>query len=203
MTVTVIIPAIPSRPEFLSRAMSSVALQTRQPDKLIVRFATDRKGAPDQRDDMLTMVDTEYVAPLDDDDWLFPHHLETLLEVADRESADLVYPWFEVKGGTDPFPQFEGKPWDNAEPHQIPITALFRTRSVRDLGGWTEAWDTFDPECPGQDEYGNRAGEDYALVKRMAAAGMKIVHVPERTWAWRHHATNTMGLPSRAFGPPE
>lgn len=199
MTVTLIIPAIPTRPEMLSQALSSVALQTRQPDEILVKIANDRMAAPEQRDHLLAKVETEWVACLDDDDWLYPNHLETLLEVGDRESADLVYPWFDVKGGTDPFPMFFDLPWSNDAPHQIPITALYRTSSVRALGGWGEGWDVADPDCPGTDDLGNRAGEDFALVKRMAAAGMKIVHVSERTWAWRHHASNSMGLPSKAF----
>lgn len=208
MSVTVIVPSIPPRAEMLARALASVANQRRPADEIMVRIANDRMPAPQQRDAMLAKVTTEWVAPLDDDDELYPFHLAALLDESRVQAhhdspypyyADIIYPWFDVLGGTDPFPQWEGVAWDNLhpEPHQIPITALFRTELLRDLGGWGAGWDTDDPEAPGVDEEGNRAGEDYALILRAVKAGAKIVHLPVRSWAWHHHATNTMGLSSR------
>lgn len=202
-TVSVIVPSIPVRQERLARALSSVANQNRRADEILVRVANDRLAAPFQRDAMLAKVTTEWVAPLDDDDELYPMHLDVLLQVARSGEADIIYPWFDVIGGTDPFPQFEGLEWDNDHPHQVPITALFRTSLLRDLGGWGEGWDVTDPDCPGLDRDGNRAGEDYALILRAVKAGATIVHLPVRSWAWHHWALpgggvgNSMGLPSK------
>jgi hypothetical protein len=202
VSVTVIVPSIPIRAEMLSRAVASVALQTQMPDEIMVRIANDRMSAPRQRDAMLEHVTTEWVAPLDDDDRLYKNHLAELLGCAHETGADIVYPWFDVVGGTDPFPECEGMLWNNDHPHQVPITALFRTELLQDLGGWSEGWDELDPEAPGADPDGNRAGEDYRLILAAVKAGAEIVHLPLRTWAWYHHGVgkfngNTMGLPSR------
>lgn len=143
------------------------------------------------------MVNTEYTALLDDDDTLKPEHLSALMMHAETTGADVVYGWFDVVGGTDPFPQWEGLPWDDDRPHQVPITMLARTDLLRDLGGWSYAWDPSQGEDPGVDADGNRAGEDYRLILRAVAAGAKIAHLNQRTWQWFHHGKNTAGLPSR------
>ena len=105
-----------------------------------------------------------------------------------------------MAGGTDPFPQWEGVPWDNDQPHQVPITWLARTDLVRDMGGFSAGWDPSQGEDPGLDEWGNRAGEDYRMILRMVNAGAKIVHLPKRSWTWHHHASNTSGRPSKVPG---
>ena len=76
------------------------------------------------------MVHTPYVAYLDDDDRLKPNHLELLEHELRRTHADLVFPWFDVVGGDDPFPANEGRPFDPDKPVQIPVTFLARTAAV-------------------------------------------------------------------------
>ncbi|HMM95396.1 glycosyltransferase [Phycicoccus sp.] len=197
-TVTVVVTSIPPRGRMLGRALESVARQTRPADAIVAVIDHHREGAALNRDNGLSMVTTDYVAFLDDDDELYPDHLARLLAAAAETGADLVYPWFDVgSGGTDPFPQFEGAPWDPAEPHQIPVTFLARTVAVHEAGGFSFGWDTAQSEDPGVDEHGNRAGEDYRLVVRMNDRSAKIHHLPARTWVWHHHGANTSGLPSR------
>lgn len=193
--VTVVIPSIPPRAEMLQRALASVWSQEVAPDAVIVTLDTDKRGAPANRDAGLAKVDTEYVAFLDDDDEFYPGHLRLLLAVAMQTRADLVYPWFDVAGGMDPFPQFFGRPWSNDEPHQIPVTVLARTDSIRKVGGFSYGFEV-DTEA-GTDPLGNRAGEDWQLTLRLCEEGARIVHLPERTWRWWHHSSNTSGMPSR------
>lgn len=196
--VTVVIPSIPPRGRMLARAMESVARQTRSPSTLVVTLDHDRAGAARNRDRGLAMVTTEYVAFLDDDDELYPEHLQILMDAITAEGAALVYPWFDVgSGGTDPFPSLFGQPWDNTAPHQVPVTFLARTDAIRSVGGFSHEWDPSQGDDPGVDEQGNRAGEDYRLILRLAERRAKIVHVPQRTWIWHHHGSNTSGLPSR------
>lgn len=195
--VTVVITAIPPRRVQLQRAMASVTAQTLFPDAVALAFDNDKRGAPYCRDAALAQVQTEFVAFLDDDDEFYPKHIEALVRTLNETGADMVYPWFDVQGGLDPFPQFEGLPWDNAEPHQIPVTFLARTSTMRAVGGFSYGWDDIDPNDPGVDGYGNRAGEDYALTLRVVESGFRIQHLNERTWRWHHHANNTSGLPSR------
>ncbi|MGV8972193.1 MAG: glycosyltransferase [Rhodoglobus sp.] len=197
MSVTAIIPSIPTRTTMLGQAIATVLTQERKADALVVTIDHERLGAPANRDRALAMVDTEWTAPLDDDDWLDPWHLSALVACASASGADLVYPWFEVVGGTDPFPQWENVDWDDAHPHQVPITMLVRTDLLRQVGGWSAQWDPTQGEDPGMDADGNRAGEDYRLILRAVAAGATIVHLPKRSWRWRHHGNNTSGLASR------
>lgn len=189
--ITVVIPSIPPREVMLARALLSVQSQTLAPQTTVIVLDIGKEGAPANRQAGLNQVTTEYVAFLDDDDELYPEHLEALrTNIGD---ADLIYPWFDVGGGTDPFPHHEGKPWDCSNPHQVPITFLARTESVQSAGGFLEDWS----ETGAVDDEGNRIGEDFLLITRLCARGAKIVHLNQRTWRWHHHASNTSGLPSR------
>lgn len=190
-----VIPSIPPRQETLQRALTSVWIQNRPADAVAVTLDNRREGAPINRDRGLAQVQTDLVAFLDDDDEFGPAHLALLVEHLEATGADLVYPWFTVIGGTDPFPMFEGQPWDDDAPHQVPVTFLARTEAVRAAGGFSYGWD--GENDPGVDGLGNRAGEDYALILRMVEARHKIVHLPVRTWLWFHHGANTSGLPTR------
>lgn len=186
--VTVIVPTIGPRRDLLTRALASIANQTHQPDAVIVAYDRHHEGAWRTRNRALAQVDTAWVAFCDDDDEWLPHHLERCVQHQHRTGADLVYPWFEVVGGTDPFPHF-GQPWDPSHPVQTTIVTLVRTAALRDVDGFTFH------DTDRTDEGGNRAGEDFEMVKRLNAAGYRISHLPERTWLWHHHGQNTMGLP--------
>lgn len=190
-SVTVAIPSIPPRAGMLAEALASVCAQTRPADRIAVGIDRMREGPARIRNALLSAVRTEYVAFLDDDDLLYPQHLERLLACAAETRADMVFPWFDVRGGTDPFPQHFGKPWDPAEPRQTTITMLVRAHTLREVGGFPVSG------LDGTDATGNRAGEDFLAVCALNDAGAKIVHLPERTWIWRHHSANTSGLQSR------
>src|SRR5690606_33498849 len=93
------------------RALRTVYAQT-GPVHLQLAEDIHHKGAPATRQAGLDLVDTEWTAFLDSDDDLDPDHIEQLLACAKDTGADYVYPWFRVKGGTDPFPMFFRQPWD-------------------------------------------------------------------------------------------
>jgi len=191
LDVTVLIPTIPPRMLQLAGALASVREQTYQPADVLVECDTGREGPAAVRNRLLARARTEWVAFLDDDDWLLPHHLYTLVREQQTTDADVVWPWFQVEGGTDPFPAHRGRQWDPAAPHQIPITVLAARDRILSVGGFRTI-----PDGP-TDADGNRAGEDYQLWLDLSAAGARFHHTPEITWVWRHHAANTSGLPSR------
>jgi glycosyltransferase involved in cell wall biosynthesis len=168
-------------------------MQTVEVANIVVSEDIQRRGAALNRDDGLNQVDTEWTAFLDDDDELYSNHLHDLLKHARQTGADLVYPWFDVIGGTDPFPMFEGLPWDNENTHQFPITFLVKTEAAKAVGGFSGDWIDNDDV----DAMGNRAGEDWNFIQKFYGAGYKISHLNQRTWAWHHHGLNTSGLPSR------
>lgn len=196
--VTVVIPTLQSRSDLLGRAISSVVMQLAPPDAIIVITDTDRWGAPATRTRGLEMVQTKWVAFLDDDDEMYPVHLQALMMHAETTAADLVFPWFDVQGGLDPFPENEGRDYDAATPHQTTVTFLVKTEAALAVGGFVDPA-AIDPHLdPGTDTEGHRAGEEFRFVLRLAEAGYKIAHLNQRTWKWRHWSQNTMGLPSRA-----
>lgn len=182
-TVAACVPSIPPRADRLAVALASVTAQTRPVDQISVAIDHEHLGAAATRNRAFAAVDCEWTAFLDDDDVWRPLHIEALLRCAENFHADLVFPWFDVQGGTDPFPQKEGVPFDEAtlrlSPY-IPVTVLVRTDLVRAVGAF--------PDVP---------GEDHGLWLRLLYAGAKFVHLPERTWVWNHHSSNTSGLATR------
>jgi hypothetical protein len=202
MQITVAIPTIPPRVDRLARAVASVGRQSFPAHAISIACDIDRDGAAITRDRALAAVATEWVAFLDDDDLLYADHLAVLAAHAQLTGADLVYPWFTVEdGGTDPFPEFFGRPWDPHHPHQVPVTFLARTDVVRAVGGFSAPFNPDTDHDPGA-EGGHRAGEDLRLILRVNRS-FKIAHVAERTWGWSHWLNddgtvgNTSGIPSR------
>jgi glycosyltransferase involved in cell wall biosynthesis len=194
-TVGLAIPSIPPRGVLLARAMASVGRQELPPDAVAVAVDRRREGAPATRTRAAKMLgDVDWVCLMDDDDELYPQHIRRLVEAAEAEDADLVYPWFDVAGGTDPFPENFGRPWDPAAPVQTTVTCIWRREALEGVGWFDRG---FDPGRVGVDAWGNRAGEEHEAAKRLNAAGGRIGHLPERTWLWHHDSGNTSGRPDR------
>lgn len=181
--VTLVVPTIPPRRKMLDRALGSVWAQRRPFSDVHVCVDVDRRGAGPTRTRGMMRVDTEWTAFLDDDDDLYPDHLDVLIHHAIDHDADLVFPWFDVVGGTDPFPEFEGQPFDTANPHMFPVTVLARTDVLQQTHGFPLACDS--------------DGDDWPLWKELCAMGARIEHVNKRTWRWYHHGSNTSGRPDR------
>lgn len=188
--VTVVVPYHPSREAsgLLARSLRSIQAQTMAVQVIAARDEAGL-GAASTRQAGLMAVRTPYVAFLDSDDEMDPSHIEKLYHTMQEQDADYVYPWFRVKGGGDPFPQFFGKPWDDAQPHQTTVTTMVRTELAQSVGFMHHDAGTF--------EDGNRAGEDWLFTLGCLAQGAKIFHHPEITWTWHHHGMNTSGLPGR------
>ena len=190
--VTVVIPSIPPREKLLHRALDSVLAQRYTPDAIVVEIDRDHAGAAATRNRGLDKVDTEWVAFLDDDDTLTPDHLAELTEfAADHPDVDLVYPWFTVDGGFDPFPQYEGVPFKAAVleyANHIPVTVLARTARIWSVGGFRPIGPPDNP-C-----------DDWGCWKAMLADGARFAHLPKRTWTWHWHniaGGNTSGRGDR------
>jgi hypothetical protein len=194
-TVAVAIPTIPPRRVLLTRALGSVIRQAAVPaNEIHVTVDTLHEGAVPTRNRAWRAATTDWVAFLDDDDELEPWHLEACLGHANLTGADLVYPMFEVVGGTNPFTHF-GHPWDPDHPVQTTITILIRRALLEKLDGYREPGDQ-------SDENGHRAGEDFDLVCRANDAGAKIAHLPVPTWKWHHHGMGSPGVPGNTSGLP-
>jgi len=196
MSVTVIIASIPPRFKGRKRSINTSINQTMRPDNVLLAVDYARKGAAHTRDMLLKAVETKYVCVLDDDDWLLPHHIETLYNVAESEQADLVYPWhrISVEGAYSHLEHWRGVPWDNNNIHQVPITWMAKTESLRKVGGFSS---NFDPLADEKDSLGHRIGEDFLMIHKMINNNMKIVHVNEVTWVWNMDGSGTHGRPDK------
>lgn len=186
LDVTMVVPTIPPRTKMLRRALWSIMQQTHSPSGIVVVADREHDGAAVVRNRGLAMVDTEWVAFVDDDDQLLPHHLERLIACAANTDADLVYPWFEHPGWQDPLGRF-GLPFDGEylqTANYIPVTVLARTKAIRAAGGFQPL--AVDNPC-----------EDWGCWLAMHQAGARIVHLPERTWVWNLHGGNTSGRSDR------
>lgn len=186
-TVGVAIPSIPPRTEMLYRALGSVRNQTYPVSQ--VSIATDHwhQGAATTRQRALDGITTEWVSFLDDDDALMPTYTEKLVRFAQDTGADYVFPWFEVVGGHDPFPQHFGKVYNMAEPTHTTITVMVKTELAKSVG-------FRDPE--GGDGAGG-SGEDWDFTLRCIEAGATIMHYPERLFWYFHNSGNTSGRNDR------
>jgi hypothetical protein len=187
--VTVVIPTIPMRRDLLARALLSVTGQTHPVAAVAIAMDTDRSGAWATRNRAASMVRTTWTAFLDDDDELLPHHVEHLLAVAKNEHADVAWGWFDVRGGTDPFPHYRGRQYDPGQPHIVPITYLVRTEV---LHAAMDAIGGFQPDVGGSWDV-----QDRPLLDTMVRLGAHLHACPDTTWVWHHHGSNTSGLPTR------
>lgn len=183
--VTAVIPAIPPRVHtHLHRAVDSVLQQDRPVEAISIRIDHERAGSAVNRTHAASSVNTEWMAFLDDDDEWNTDHVRLLLEHAESTGADLVYPWFTVPEGWDPWPEREGQPFDEAllrTMNYIPITVLVRSSLVWDVGGFTPKGPPSNP-C-----------DDWGTWERMVGEGAKIEHLNRRTWIWHWHGGNTSG----------
>jgi Glycosyl transferase family 2 len=194
--LSVLITTIPIRKDRLGLALHSVEGQTLQPAHVVISEDTEKAGAAINRDNGIGRVETKYVAILDDDDFFYADHLETLYRVAVDTDADIVYSWFDVHGGIDPFPQNFGKEWDPDNPIQTTVTVLAKTDVIRKAGGYTGTYGASQEELDSFSQ-GNTAGEDFRMIYNANKMDAKIVHVPKKTWAYVHWNGNTSGRNDR------
>lgn len=207
--VTIVIPAHDGVSERLARAFASVVRQSHPPEAIIVQLDHERRGAAYTRNRAMRSVRTWWTAFLDSDDYLYPQHLERLLDAAQRTGADLVYPYFDTNGPdvlstgqygevVNPFRVAFGaeqEQWLRQRGGFIPVTHLCRTDRINKAGGFPAQGRFKVPE-------GNVSGdcEDYGLLIAMLDRGARFHHHPERTWFYDQHGENTGG---RAAGRTE
>ena len=188
-SVTVLIPSIPPRKQMLNRAFVSVLNQLRPPDDIHVAIDHRRVGAAVNRNIALTNVDTDWVAFLDDDDEFLPQHLLVLLQNAD--SADVIYtgctvigPHGEDLGVREEWGRF-GRPFDGLllrKKSYLPVTSLVRTKLAQQSAFQAPAGSDYD---------------DWGFYLGLLDLEARFKHVPQKTWIWHHHGTNSSGRPDR------
>jgi glycosyltransferase involved in cell wall biosynthesis len=183
LEITVAIPSIPIREKMLRRAMLSIGRQNLPATRISVALDMEHRGAAVTRQCALDAVETPWVAFLDDDDYLYPRHLEALSELQEATGADYLWSWFD---GNNPFPQHRGRQMDVNDPHHTTMTVMVRTELAKEVGFsilWPEGWKL--PQ------------EDWQFITGCVKAGAKFAHTPEVTWHYSSHLGNTCGLGDR------
>lgn len=172
--------------------------------RAFVHEDAERQGAWVARNAALELArswEPDWVGYLDDDDELYAEHCSTLISQADEHGADIVWGWFNIPGGGDPFGPGtshnggkgnRGRQYDPAKPHVVPITYLARARYVYaafdGMGG-------FQPDKPGSG--GVWDVQDMPFLQAMHEDGARSLATSDITWLWHHHGRNTSGMPDK------
>jgi glycosyltransferase involved in cell wall biosynthesis len=182
-------------------AVNSVHAQTRVPNEIWVYSDANGDGAAQTRNNAWRQSSSEWIAFLDDDDQLYPQHIERL--VAESADADLIYPWFDLPYGVDPlavrvndaYVSPFGLPFSEdhknhilTEGNFIPVTVLVRRSLLEEVDGFPQ---------PGSTRWQHNHCEDWGCWQDMLRVGARFKHVPEKTWVWNWHGGNTSGRPWR------
>lgn len=183
--VTCVVAAIPPRVNgLLTEAVNSVHAQTVMlAGGIAVALDVNREGAARTRQRALDSATTEWVAFLDDDDFWYPHHVETLLNLQRETGADVLYSWFD---GNNPFPMHRGRQFDHQHPHHITMNIMVRRSLAQVAGGFLL------PDGPLHQDW---MGEDWQFIVRLSQAGAIFAGTADVTWHYRLHGHHTSGLP--------
>jgi glycosyltransferase involved in cell wall biosynthesis len=192
--IDIVIPSIPPRAKQLERAIDSVYSQTLPIRKIWLTVDLAHRGAAAARNNSLDMAANhetgppDFVAFLDDDDWWYPHHLETLHKLHQETGADYLYSWFDGNPALQrsSFALNRGKKFDPENPHHTTMTVMvawsiagrirFRTDHP---DGWTL------PQ------------EDWRYILDCRDAGATFAGTGDVTWWYSNHGGNTSGMGDR------
>jgi hypothetical protein len=167
MLVTVITPTLPERAELLAELARALERQT-VPLTWLRCEDVNAIGPAALRNVLAGHARTEWLAFIDDDDLVYPRHLETLL--ANSAGRDVVYSACDV----------EGRMWqpehdctlESLDTHNtIPVTSIVRSDLFAAVGGFPLGV----------------KDEDWALWRTLRARGARFGCVHERTWLYRFH----------------
>ncbi len=131
--VTFIIPISPAHFDLATRAIESVRHQTVE-CKYTFRQDKDRRGPGAIRNELLALVDTEFVSFLDADDWLEPTFAEET-DWLDASNQPIAAPCKNGPQGTV-ISTTDQKPYCGGTWHVL--TTLLPTQWARDVGGFDE-----------------------------------------------------------------
>ena len=165
---------------------AAVAASTGDPRITVVR--RPHEGASAARNHGVALARGEWIAFLDADDWLAPSYVERMLERAHADGADAVHcAWARVdaEGRETAPPPFDAEGnLREALARRCPFAihaCVVRRQLVQDAGG-------FDGELA--------CGEDWDLWRRIAGAGARFTHVPERLAYHRVRARSASADPA-------
>ncbi len=180
--ISIVTPSIPERAGMLAELLESVAAQTIPPAAHYVSVDWQHDEQLRQRNRLVGLVRTEWFSPVDDDDLLLPHFVETMY--AATGDADVVYGYADMGSWPETAPHHDtiNQPFDKAELQSCNYIpggcALIRTDAFRAVGGYPTSGSNIQ-------HFG-----DWYLWLALLEAGARFVCVPEITWQYRWHGAN-------------
>jgi glycosyltransferase involved in cell wall biosynthesis len=156
---------MPDRSHLLAEMLASMTAQTMLPAAHLILI--DDRGVVPKLNELLSKVTTEYMVQIDDDDIIYPNHIETLNANLD---ADIVWTWCDVTG-RDWSPNEAYQPGVLQHRNYIPANHARRMDKVREVGAMADY-------APG--DY-----DDWHLLRRLETAGATFLNIPKITWAYR------------------
>jgi hypothetical protein len=168
--ITLVTPSLPKRAAMLREMLVSVEAQVLPPDRHLIDVSVGPMVPKLQS--MLDQVADGWVVQVDDDDLLYPNHVEVL---AANLRADVVWTWCDVVG----------RAWSPNEEYEkgklhfrnfIPSNCAIRADAIREVGGHLPVG---LPDHP-----------DWNLLRRLERAGASFLCVPQVTWQYRFHGGN-------------
>jgi len=173
MSVTVVTATLPERETLLKRAVGSVREQILQPSAHLIGVDYARRGGAAMKNDLAFAAQTKWIALLDDDDYLYPNHLSSLVEAAERDGSDIAYSYDDgarmYRVGFEPSALRSGS--------IVSHNAIVRTALFKELGGFDLI-----------------RGYDWRLWVKALDHGAKFSLVQEATWfydlsnEWKHES---------------
>lgn len=195
--ITVVIPTLNTRDDYLRSALDSISGQTRLPNEVIIvnnglgnvclpefhvpirNFkAVYKAGVAQARNIGVSLAGCEYVAFLDDDDLWSPDYIALMIEKIRLEEPDCLIARLDqlVDGKISPFKNAHGnvdtKTMFIRNPGITGSSVVVRKESFIRAGG-------YDPKLP--------PSEDKALILEFLKKGFKVTTVPECRAILRQH----------------
>jgi hypothetical protein len=163
--ITIITASLPERSHLLAELTASVAAQNVMPAAHLI-VIEDGPIVPKLKR-LQEMVDTEYWCQVDDDDILYPNHIEVLSQ---NLVADVVWTWCDVTG-RNWNPNSGYMPGLLQHRNYIPCVYAGRKSKAMEVGGFMD--------------YSLGDYQDWNLLRRLESGGATFHTVPTITWNYR------------------
>lgn len=185
IALSILTPAVPSRWEQLQKLTEEIARQIGSaPVEHLILLDNKQRSIGRKRDNLLRLARGHYVAFVDDDDWIAPDYVSSILDAG--QSADVIT--FEqvstVNGLTSRVIFGLGQPNEPFNPDGITRRNAWHVcawrRSLAILSAFTDC----------------NYGEDWAFAARLCAVqGLKETHLPKVLHYYRHDSKTTEAPP--------
>lgn len=182
--ISVIIPTILDRRELLDECLESISRSSLRPAEILTSMDLVKAGPAVVRNHLADVAQHDWLAFVDDDDLVLPHHFETLWKARYEDTLkiefDVVYTRPHVEGRAAPkIGPYNRQQLENG--NYIPVTAMVRKSLFRKVGGFPDA-----------------RFEDWELWKALGKARAKFRYVPETTWIYRTIGPNRTQIANAA-----